>query len=188
MTPLVLFWIASAAGALFFFAAGFLVARRRPAELAPADRAAHEPRAADQPRAAQEPRAASEPLSIDVGEARYTSDSLAALLAALQGRCHVRAVALSDDLGLPIVGLGEDVSSLAAFAGYMGDIGKRAGDFVALGPVRRVTVEDDSGATITACPFDAGPSRISLVALTTGPGPSPGQVSEVLRSAASMIQ
>lgn len=187
MTPLVLLWVASAAGALFFFAAGFLVARRRPpqlapAELAPADRAAHESRAP------QPPRAASEPLSIDVGEARYTSDSLAALLAALQLRCHVRAVALSDDLGLPIVGLGEDVSSLAAFAGYMGDIGKRAGDFVALGPVRRVTVEDDSGATITACPFDAGPSRISLVALTTGPGPSPGQVSEVLRSAASMIQ
>ncbi len=182
MTPLVLLWIASAAGALFFFAAGFLVARRRPAQLAPADRAAHEAPAP------QHARAASEPLAVDAGEARYTSDSLAALLAALQGRCHVRAVALSDDLGLPIVGLGEDVSSLAAFAGYMGDIGKRAGDFVALGPVRRVTVEDDSGATITACPFDAGPSRISLVALTTGPGPSPGQVSEVLRSAASMIQ
>jgi hypothetical protein len=51
-----------------------------------------------------------------------------------------------------------------------------------------VTVEDDKGATITACPFDAGASRIALVALTAGPGPSRGQVSEVLRSAASMIQ
>jgi hypothetical protein len=174
MTPLVLLWIASAAGALFFFAAGFLLARRNPAP---------------QPAAsALEPRPATEPLPLDIGEGRYTSESLAALLAALQVRCQVRGVALSDDLGLPIVGLGEDVSSLAAFAGYMGDIGRRAGDFLPLGPVRRVTVEDESGATITACPFDAGPSRIALVALTAGPGPSPRQVREVLRSAASMIQ
>ncbi len=175
MTPLVLLWIASAAGALFFFAAGFMLARRRPR--AAVDRAAPRPRAGTEM-----------PLAVDLGEARYTSESLAALLAALQGRCQVRGLALSDDLGLPIVGLGEDVSSLAAFAGYMGDIGRRAGDFLPLGPVRRVTVEDDSGATITACPFEAGPSRIALVALTSGPGPSPGQVSEVLRSAASMIQ
>lgn len=177
MTPLVLLWVASAAGALFFFAAGFLVARRR----APAE-AGHleaEPR----------PRAATgEPLHLEIAEARYTSESLASLLAALQGRCDARAVALSDDLGLPIVGFGEDVSSLAAFAGYVGDIGKRAGDFLPLGPVCRVTVEDDKGATITACPFDTGASRIALVALTAGPGPSPGQCSEVLRSAASMIQ
>jgi hypothetical protein len=174
MTPIVLLWIASAAGALFFFAAGYMLARRRPRERALRD--------------GIERGEAAEPLMIDLGESRYTSESLAALLAALQGRCQVRGLALSDDMGLPIVGLGEDVSSLAAFAGYMGDIGRRAGDFLPLGPVRRVTVEDDSGATITACPFQAGPSRIALVALTSGPGPSPGQVSEVLRSAASMIQ
>ncbi|HEY8145397.1 MAG TPA: hypothetical protein VIG06_22095 [Kofleriaceae bacterium] len=174
MTPLVLLWIASAAGALFFFAAGFMLARRRPREGALRD--------------AIERGDTAEPLAIDLGDSRYTSESLAALLAALQVRCQVRGLALSDDLGLPIVGVGEDVSSLAAFAGYMGDIGRRAGDFLPLGPVRRVTVEDDSGATITACPFQAGPSRIALVALTSGPGPSPGQVSEVLRSAASMIQ
>jgi hypothetical protein len=176
MTPLVLLWIASAAGALFFFAAGYLVARRRPRAVVLEDPPA--------PPA----RFVTEPLHLEIREARYTSESLGALLVALQGRCEARAVALSDDLGLPIVGFGEDVSSLAAFAGYMGDIGKRAGDFLPLGPVRRVTVEDDTGATITACPFDAGPSRIALVALTAGPGPSPGQVSEVLRSAASMIQ
>ncbi len=174
MTPLVLLWIASAAGALFFFAAGFMLARRRPRRGSLRD--------------GIESGETAEPLAVDLGDARYTSESLAALLAALPGRCQVRALALSDDLGLPIVGLGDDVSSLAAFAGYMGDIGRRAGDFLPLGPVRRVTVEDDSGATITACPFQAGPSRIALVALTSGPGPSPGQVSEVLRSAASMIQ
>jgi len=173
MTPLVLLWIASGAGALFFFAAGYLVARHRASERS-AERAAR--------------AATAQPLHLEIAESRYTSDSLAALLSALQGRCDARAVALSDDLGLPIVGFGEDVSSLAAFAGYVGDIGKRAGDFLPLGPVCRVTVEDDQGATITACPFDAGASRIALVALTAGPGPSPGQCSEVLRSAASMIQ
>ncbi len=186
MTPLVLLWIASAAGALFFFAAGYLVARSRaPArELAPG----LEPDIEIEIEPDSPPRATTrEPLHVEI-EGRYTSEALTALLAALQGRCEARAVALSDDLGLPIVGFGEDVSSLAAFAGYVGDIGKRAGDFLPLGPVCRVTVEDDKGATITACPFDTGASRIALVALTAGPGPSPGQVSEVLRSAASMIQ
>jgi hypothetical protein len=180
MTTLHWFWIASAAGALFFFAAGYFLARRRAPEveleLGPV-------------------RQNPPPLPIrirtpDPADGHNTSESLAALLDGLQsgGRCDVRAVALSDDLGLPIVGVGDDVSSLAAFAGYMGDIGKRAGDFLPLGPVRRVTVEDESGATITACPFDAGAARIALVALTAGPGPTPRQVSEVLRSAASMIQ
>jgi len=186
MTPLVLLWIASAAGALFFFAAGYLVARSRaPARTRAVDL---EPEIQIEIDPDFTPRAMTgEPLHIEI-EGRYTSEALAALLSALQGRCDARAVALSDDLGLPIVGFGEDVSSLAAFAGYVGDIGKRAGDFLPLGPVRRVTVEDDKGATITACPFDTGASRIALVALTTGPGPSPGQCSEVLRSAASMIQ
>jgi hypothetical protein len=178
MTPLVLLWIASAAGALFFFAAGYLVARSR----------ASEPMFEREPERRLPRATTGEPLHLEISEGGYTSESLTALLAALQGRCEARAVALSDDLGLPIVGFGEDVSSLAAFAGYVGDIGKRAGDFLPLGPVRRVTVEDDKGATITACPFDAGASRIALVALTAGPGPSPGQCSEVLRSAASMIQ
>lgn len=177
MTALLLLWIASAAGALFFFAAGYLVARRRAPEVTLHRDAEPRPRTAT-----------AEPIHLEIAEARYTSESLAALLAALQGRCDARAVALSDDLGLPIVGFGEDVSSLAAFAGYVGDIGKRAGDFLPLGHVCRVTVEDDQGATITACPFEAGASRIALVALTAGPGPSPGQVNEVLRSAASMIQ
>ncbi len=188
MTPLVLLWIASGAGALFFFAAGYLVARSRAPARARMATSDLEPDIEIDIEPEIRPRAAtSEALHIEI-EGRYTSEALAALLAALQGRCDARAVALSDDLGLPIVGFGEDVSSLAAFAGYVGDIGKRAGDFLPLGPVRRVTVEDDQGATITACPFDTGASRIALVALTAGPGPSPGQCSEVLRSAASMIQ
>jgi len=181
MTPIQMLWIASAAGAVLFFTAGFLFARRRTAALQ-AELDALRGRRSPPPAM----RVVSQP-SRAPGE-RYTSDSLTALIGRLHGQRSVQAIALSDEMGLPIVGAGEDISSLAAFAGYIGDIGRKAGDFLPLGRVRRVTVEDEHDTTVAACPFEAGPSRIALVALSRGPGPSPRQVSEVLRSAASMIQ
>jgi hypothetical protein len=157
-------WIASVAGAFLFFAAGFLLGRR--------------------PRRV----AVMAPIVVEMGAERTTSDSLSALLGRLHASDRMRALALADDLGLPIVGMGDDVSSLAAFAGLVSDIGRRAGEFLPLGRVIRVTVEDDRDATVTATPYQAGDSRIALITFTDGPGPSPRQVGEVLRSAASMIQ
>ena len=165
MTPSTTVWIASLAGAVLFFAAGFLLGRR--------------------PRR-QERTIVAPPLV--VGPERTTADSLSALLGQLNAGDRVRALALADELGLPIVGMGDDVSSLAAFAGLIGDVGRKAGELLPLGRVARVTVEDDNDAIVTATPYQAGDSRIALVTLTDGPGPSPRQVGEVLRSAASMIQ
>ena len=183
MTPMLLLWISAIAGAALFFAAGFLVARRRVGDLQAELRALRGP----VPVVAPPPMRVVSAAPRADGQ-RYTSDSLSALLDRLQASRGMCAVALSDDLGLPIVGAGEDISSLAAFAGYIGDIGRKAGDFLPLGRVRRVTIEDEHDTTVTACPFEAGPARIALVALSRGPGPSPRQVSEVLQSAASMIQ
>lgn len=121
-------------------------------------------------------------------EPRCTSEVLSGLLLRMQSSKGMRAVTLADDLGLPIVGAGDDISSLAAFSALVSDIGKKTGDFLPFGKLRRITLEDEQDTTITACPFDAGASKISLVTLTIGPGPSPRQVGEVLRSAASMIQ
>jgi hypothetical protein len=128
------------------------------------------------------------PIAFAIGTERTTADSLSALLGQLNASDRVRALALADELGLPIVGMGDDVSSLAAFAGLIGDVGRKAGELTPLGRVARVTVEDDNDAVLTATPYQAGDSRIALITLTDGPGPSPRQVGELLRSAASMIQ
>jgi hypothetical protein len=122
-----------------------------------------------------------------VGDARSTSDQLSGLLARLRGK-SMRAIALADEQGLPIVGLGDDISPLAAFAGYVTDIGRKARAFLPMGPLRRVTVEDENESIVTACPLVAGDGHIALVTLTAGPGPSARQMGDVLRSAVSMIR
>ena len=173
LSPMATVWIAAVAGAVLFFAAGFLIGRGRRAAR-PVSAVAPTP-----PIVVELPRESSE---------RTTSDSLSALLGRLQRDDHMRGLALADDLGLPIVGMGDDVSSLAAFAGLISDVGRKAGEFLPLGRVTRVTVEDEQAHTVTATPYQAGDSRIALITFTDGPGPSPRQVGEVLRSAASMIQ
>jgi len=121
------------------------------------------------------------------GDPRSTSEQLSGLLSRLRGK-SMRAIALADDLGLPIVGLGDDTASLAAFAGYVTDIGRKARDFLPLGPLRRVTLEDENDATVTTCPLAEGDARIALVTLTVGAGPSARQMGDVLRSAVRMIR
>jgi hypothetical protein len=121
------------------------------------------------------------------GDERSKADQLSALLARLRVK-NVRSIALADELGLPIVGHGEEVSSLSAFAGYVTDIGRKTRDFLPMGKIRRVTVEDENDGIVTACPMLGGEASITLITLTVGPGPSARQVSELLGSAASMLQ
>ena len=168
MTPMTTVWIAACAGAALFFAAGFLLGRR--------------------PRRAERATTITPPIAVTMGPERTTADSLSALLGQLNASDRVHALALADELGLPIVGMGADVSSLAAFAGLIGDVGRKAGELLPLGRVARVTVEDVDDHIVTATPYQAGDACFALITLTDGPGPSPRQVGEVLRSAASMIQ
>lgn len=120
------------------------------------------------------------------GASRSTADQLSMLLHRLHGK-NMRGIALSDEIGLPIVGLGDDTSPLAAFSGYLADIGRKARDFLPLGQLRRVIVEDENDTTITTCP-QTGESAMALVTLTVGPGPSARQMGDVLRSAADMLR
>ena len=121
------------------------------------------------------------------GDSRSTSEQLSRLLSRLRGK-NMRSIALADDLGLPIVGLGEETSSLAAFAGYVTDIGRKTRDFLPMAAVRRVTIEDENEATVTACPLTAGDAHIALVTLTVGPGPSARQMGDVLRTALGLVR
>jgi polyhydroxyalkanoate synthesis regulator phasin len=121
------------------------------------------------------------------GDPRSTAEQLSGLLARVRGK-SMRGIALADDLGLPIVGLGDDTGSLAAFAGYLTEIGRKTRDFLPLAALRRVTVEDENETTVTACPHGAGDGHIALVTLTAGAGPSARQMTDVLRSAASLVR
>lgn len=214
MSPMVTAWVVSAVGAVAFFAAGFLFGRarvrQREAEAGVEDgrvRAEAHDRAealaarvaslegelqAAQTRILPRPaRPPSRPLrSVPRGTngPRRTSDDLAELLGRMGSGQQMRAVALADELGLPIVGNGEDIASLAAFAGYMADIGRKGRDIVSLGVLRRVTVEDENDTTVTTSIVETGGATLALVTLTDGPGPSFRQSGEVLRSAVSMIQ
>jgi hypothetical protein len=132
------------------------------------------------------PRISTSPLR-PPGDVRSTSEQLSSLLSRLRGK-SMRAISLADELGLPIVGVGEETSSLAAFAGYVTDIGRKARDFLPLAPLRRVTLEDENDTTVTACSHVAGDANLTLVTLTVGPGPSARQMGDVLRSAASMLR
>jgi hypothetical protein len=118
---------------------------------------------------------------------RSTAEQLSGLLARVRGK-SMRGIALADDLGLPIVGLGDDTSSLAAFAGYLTEIGRKTRDFLPMAALRRVTVEDENETTVTACPLATGDAHIALVTLTAGAGPSARQMGDVLRSAASLVR
>jgi hypothetical protein len=57
-----------------------------------------------------------------------------------------------------------------------------------LAALRRVTVEDENETTVTACPHGSGDGHIALVTLTAGAGPSARQMTDVLRSAASLVR
>lgn len=248
MTPLMSVWIASLAGAMLFFAAGFFLARRAhgeaaavdemvpprvpppvvepPSEAAAADtveldrdllrlrgeldrlrdenaalRRDASAASTDRDRLAEVVRELRAPGSVVAplprfptgtapprapGELGSTADQLSMLLHRLHGK-NTRGIALSDEIGLPIVGLGDDTSPLAAFSGYLADIGRKARDILPLGQLRRVIVEDENDTTITTCP-QSGESAIALVTLTVGPGPSARQMGDVLRSAADMLR
>jgi hypothetical protein len=131
------------------------------------------------------PRPASSPLR--AAHQRSTSEQLSVLLSRLRSR-GTRAIALADEVGLPIVGIGDDSGSLAAFAGYVTDVGRKTREFLPLGPLRRVTVEDENDSTVTTCALAAGDAHIALITLTVGPGPSARQMGDVLRAAAGMMR
>jgi hypothetical protein len=120
------------------------------------------------------------------GDPRSTAEQLSILLGRLRNK-NMRAIALSDEIGLPIVELGDDPGPLAAFSGYLTDIGRKARDFLPLGALRRVIIEDEHDTQVTTCP-QTGETSIALVTLTVEPGPSARQMSDVLRSAVDMLR
>jgi predicted regulator of Ras-like GTPase activity (Roadblock/LC7/MglB family) len=195
-----LFWIMSAAGAVLFFCAGMaagtlksqraremdqiemarlkeLVARLEhrtgsPNSLAPAPL---EDRTGDT--SSPPPRAALESIG-----GTNTFQSILDRLGETRG---IRAAVLGDSLGLPVAAIGEQSESLAGFSGFISQAASKAKDFLAFGRIRRIVIEDERLATLTACSITG--TDIFLATLTSGPGPDLPRMVQLLNDVKSFM-
>jgi predicted regulator of Ras-like GTPase activity (Roadblock/LC7/MglB family)/outer membrane murein-binding lipoprotein Lpp len=97
----------------------------------------------------------------------------------------IRAAVLGDALGLPVAALGEQAESLAGFGGFITQAASKAKDFLQLGSIRRIVIEDERLATVTACGIPG--TDIFLATLTSGPGPEIARMVQVLNDVKSFM-
>jgi hypothetical protein len=77
----------------------------------------------------------------------------------------VSAAALTDDLGFLVVGVGDHTEALAAFGAYLTEAGARACGVLPMHAVQKVSIQDDSGITLTARTIASAPNELVLVTL-----------------------
>jgi predicted regulator of Ras-like GTPase activity (Roadblock/LC7/MglB family) len=108
-----------------------------------------------------------------------------AILDGLEKTKGMRCAVLGDPMGLPVASFGEQAESLAGFCGFLTHAASRARDFLSLGHIRRIAIEDDQHAILTTCSvLDAD---IFLATLTTGPGPELARMVQVLNDVKSFM-
>jgi predicted regulator of Ras-like GTPase activity (Roadblock/LC7/MglB family) len=115
-----------------------------------------------------------------------TGQALEKLLEPLASRAGLRAAAFADELGLPIVGLGEHSHGLAAFAGLADELAEKASSFLPVGSVRRIEIEGDHRLLVTAHVSPAEEARFALVTLSVGALPPP-ELRHMLERSASLL-
>jgi hypothetical protein len=77
----------------------------------------------------------------------------------------VSAAALTDELGFLVVGTGDHTEALAAFGAYLTEAGARACGVLPMHAVHKVSIQDDSGITLTARTIASAPNELVLVTL-----------------------
>ena len=122
------------------------------------------------------------PAVVDAATGALTFQGILGRLSKTKG---MRAAVLGDALGLPVASLGEQGDSLAGFCGFISQAASKAKDFLQLGGIRRIVIEDERLATLTACSI-AG-SDIFLATLTSGPGPDFTRMVQVLNDVKSFM-
>jgi predicted regulator of Ras-like GTPase activity (Roadblock/LC7/MglB family) len=196
-----LFWILSAIGAVLFFCAGMAAAMLK------SERA----RQMDQIEIARlqalvdhlEQRTGSTSSSLPPLELEErTGNTISSLApAALEGigstktfqsilerlskTSGIRAAVLGDSMGLPVAAIGEQSESLAGFCGFLSQAASKAKDFLAFGRIRRIVIEDERVATLTACSITG--TDIFLATLTSGPGPDLPRMVQLLNDVKSFM-
>jgi predicted regulator of Ras-like GTPase activity (Roadblock/LC7/MglB family) len=210
-----LFWILSAIGAVLFFCAGLATETLKRQRAHPMEQIGNEdgagretalhaeiarlkalvvelehrtgsmnsslpPVALEQPTG--NPHSSLPPAALDgVGGAK-TFQSILGRLSTTKG---VRAAVLGDSMGLPVAALGEQSESLAGFCGFISQAAGKAKDFLPLGRIRRIVIEDERAATLTACNVTG--TDIFLATLTSGPGPDLPRMVQILNDVKSFM-
>ncbi len=179
-----LFWILSAIGAGLFFCAGIAAGTlrsqraRQMAESEVARLQALIARLEDRAGSTsslppieleQQALSTKSPLPLAASEGGGGTETFQSILERLGKTNGIRAAVLGDAMGLPVAAIGEQSESLAGFCGFISQAASKAKDFLALGRIRRIVIEDERVATLTACSI-AG-TDIFLATLTSGPGP-----------------
>jgi predicted regulator of Ras-like GTPase activity (Roadblock/LC7/MglB family) len=196
-----LFWILSAAGAVLFFCAGLATGTlksQRARQMEQTEMARLKALVAE-----LEHRTGSTDASLPPRELEQrtpnTNSSLApaalenvgstksfqSILERLSKTQGIRAAVLGDSMGLPVAAIGEQSESLAGFCGFISQAAGKAKDFLAFGRIRRIVVEDERTATLTACSVTG--TEIFLATLTSGPGPDLPRMVQLLNDVKSFM-
>ena len=121
------------------------------------------------------------PAALEGVGATQTFQSILERLSKTRG---IRAAVLGDSMGLPVAAIGEQSESLAGFCGLISQAASKAKDFLALGRIRRIVIEDERVATLTACSTG---TDIFLATLTSGPGPEWPHMVQLLNDVESFM-
>jgi predicted regulator of Ras-like GTPase activity (Roadblock/LC7/MglB family) len=196
-----LFWILSAAGAVLFFCAGMAAGTlksQRAREMEQIEmarlkevvaRLEHRTGSSNSsfPPAPLEERTedTSSPLPRAAMESIGATNTFQSILDRLSETRGIRAAVLGDSMGLPVAAIGEQSESLAGFCGFISQAAGKAKDFLAFGRIRRIVIEDERLATLTACSITG--TDILLATLTPGPGPDLPRMVQLLNDVKSFM-
>jgi hypothetical protein len=111
--------------------------------------------------------------------------SFQGILGRLSKTKGMRAAVLGDSLGLPVASFGEQSESLAGCCGFISQAAGKARDFLHLEGIRRIVIEDERLATLTACSVSG--TDLFLATLTSGPGPELSRMIQVLNDVKSFM-
>jgi len=194
------FWILSAAGAVLFFCAGMATATlksQRARQMEQLEIAHLKALVARLEQGTGSTAASLPPIELEQRSGNNSSLAPAALesvgstktfqsiLERLSKTNGIRAAVLGDSMGLPVAAIGEQSESLAGFCGFISQAASKAKDFLALGRIRRIVIEDERVATLTACSITG--TDIFLATLTSGPGPDLPHMVQLLNDVKSFM-
>jgi predicted regulator of Ras-like GTPase activity (Roadblock/LC7/MglB family) len=201
MSFALLFWILSAAGAVLFFSAGMATEARRgqrARKMEQGEMARLKALVARLEHRTGNTNSSLPPIEIEQRTGNITSSlapaaleslgstkTFQSILERLSKTKGIRAAVLGDAMGLPVAAIGEQSESLAGFCGFISQAAGKAKDFLAFERIRRIVIEDERLATLTACSITG--TDIFLATLTSGPGPDLPRMVQLLNDVESFM-
>jgi hypothetical protein len=165
MTPLLLAWLLSFAGAALFFTAGLLCAKGRAAKDKLEIGTSVPPPVAD---------------LATLGRADVSGDVLRAILARESNDCELTGAVIADDMGLVVAATGELSDALAAYGALLAEFGAKAREALPLNEVRQVVLYCEHDATLTVRRLATMEDKFSLVTLSPAKQPVSAQTAAAL--------